>query len=310
MVSNDNKYIVNQGILGDVDVRKTVDGKILSNYKAVTSALSPKHNLLALGLENGMIKVVNLDNFQTVSRMVGHKKKILAMAFSPDEKFLVSSGQDCQINAWNINSGTKLHDFENTSISPYADLQDVKSRVFIYSLNFIDDTGFILGYGSWGTAINWTGKSGKLNYFVQKRDVESFPEMDSIKPHSNKIIAIDINNEKFNIFNQYYDLKSGEESGSDNSVQSNYQESSDISCDKFGIVSKNNVLKFSLGENDQHYYICTWDVLSKTIKSVTGFFPNINNSKSQPGDPVISKDDSLLFVPTSDGVTFVFKVPE
>lgn len=66
---------------------------------------------------------------------------------------------------------------------------------------------------------------------------------------------------------------------------------------------------FSLGYSEDDYFICKWDLISKTIVSAIRFFPNTDYSKSFPGDPILSPDDSLLYVPTSDGVTFVFKVP-
>jgi len=307
--SNDGKYIVYEGILGDIEVRKTIDGKMLTTYKAVAAALAPKHNLLALGLENGTIQVVNLDNLQTISRMAGHKKKVLAMAFSPDEKTLVTSGQDCVINAWNTQTGNKLHAYENPGISPYEDLQDVKSRVFIYSLNFIEDTGSILGFGSWGTALNWTSETGKLNYYVQAKGMESYQGMDSLMPLSSHIIAVDIKNSKFNIYNHYYDLNSGKELDQENTNQNLFRGTSDIVCSDYQQISEDKLLTFSLGYSEDDYFICKWDLKSKTIVSAIRFFPNIDYSKSFPGDPILSPDDSLLYVPTSDGVTFVFKVP-
>ncbi|BCY16196.1 hypothetical protein hrd7_00450 [Leptolinea sp. HRD-7] len=309
MISYDGKYIVYEGILGDIEVRKTIDGKILTTYKAVAAALAPKHNFLALGLENGTIQVVNLDNLHTVSLMAGHKKKVLAMTFSPDEKTLVSSGQDCVINAWNTQTGNKFHVYENPGISPYEDLQDVKSRVFIYSLNFIEDTGSILGFGSWGTALNWTSETGKLNYYVQAKGMESFSGMDSLMPHSSHIIAVDLKNSRFNIYNHYYDLNSGKELEEENTNQNLFRGTSDVLCSDYQQISEDKLFTFSLGYSEDDYFICKWDLISKTIVSAIRFFPNTDYSKSFPGDPILSPDDSLLYVPTSDGVTFVFKVP-
>jgi WD40 repeat protein len=310
MVSGDRRFIIYEGILGDIEVRRTVDGKVLSNYKAASTALAPRHNLLALGFENGTIQVEDMDNLKTISRMPGHKKKVLAMAFSPDEKTLVTSGQDCGINAWNPLSGKQLHSYENTYISPYEDIQEVKSRVFIYSLDFIDETGLILGIGSWGTALNWTSETGKLNYFVRAKGVESYPGMDSLKPESQQIIAVDTGNSMFKIYNQYFNLKSGEILGPEIKNQSLFQETSDIRCDNFGPVSKDNKSKFSLGYKDQSYFLCKWDATSNTIISTTSFLPVLKNPERFPGDPILSDNGSTLFVPTSDGVTFLFKVSD
>ncbi len=310
MVSNDGKYIVYEGILGNIEVRRTVDEKILSTYKAVSAAISPKYNLLALGMENGMIQVEDLDKLTTVSRMIGHNKKILAMAFSPDEKTLVTSGQDCAIYVWNTLTGKKLREIENSYISPYEDLLDVKSRVFIYSLNFIENSDSILGFGSWGTGINWTANTGKINYSIHVKDVESFPDMDSLKPHSTKIIFVDTDKSIFSFFNQYFDLKSGEKINPENPDQSVLMGSTDIVCNGFGPISNNKTSKYSLGQNENKYFLCARDLKTKAVVSVTSFFPYLYNSKSYPGDPILSPDDSLLYVPTSDGVTFVFKVPE
>jgi WD40 repeat protein len=310
MVSGDRRFIIYEGILGEIEVRRTVDGKILSTYKAIASALSPKHNLLALGHENGTIQVEDLDNLKTISRMTGHKKKVLAMAFSPDEKILVTSGQDCGIDAWNPLSGKQLHSYENTYISPYEDIQEVKSRVFIYSFDFIGDSGSILGFGSWGTALNWTSETGKLNYFVQARGVESYSGMDSLKPQSQQIIAVDTGNSMFKIYNQYFNLKSGEILGPDFKNQSLFQDTSDIRCDNFGPVSKDNKSKFSVGYNDQSYFVCKWDATSNNIFSTTSFLPILKYPERFPGDPILSDNGSTLFVPTSDGVTFLFKVSD
>ena len=60
-----------------IEIRRTGDGAIVAQYEAVTYAVSPVGNRIAIGKDNGEILVIDLNKIETVSRMVGHKDYIL-----------------------------------------------------------------------------------------------------------------------------------------------------------------------------------------------------------------------------------------
>jgi WD40 repeat protein/serine/threonine protein kinase len=75
--------------------------------KLTAASLSPDGALLAWGDASGSIHLLNTLNAQVVREVDGHKKKILALAFSPDCQALVSASEDETVRLWNPATGAQ-----------------------------------------------------------------------------------------------------------------------------------------------------------------------------------------------------------
>lgn len=62
--------------------------------------------LLAIGLEDFTIAVVEVETGQIVRRLSGHEGRLTDVAFSPDARWLVSAAQDCSIRTWDLPTGS------------------------------------------------------------------------------------------------------------------------------------------------------------------------------------------------------------
>ncbi len=137
----------------------------------VAYALSPiDSNVIAIADRENMIKVIELDSGKVTLRIPAHEYQIFNIAFSPDGKYIASSGQDCKVKLWNARTGEFLHLFEETVANGFGEDPLTSdwgnSRIFIYALNFIEGTDQIVGFGSWGTMVSWNVYSGATNYAV------------------------------------------------------------------------------------------------------------------------------------------------
>lgn len=63
-------------------------------------ALSPDDNLLAVGAEDGSIKIVSIAARQIIANFPAHHDSILALAFTPDGANLLSMGADGGVRLW------------------------------------------------------------------------------------------------------------------------------------------------------------------------------------------------------------------
>src|SRR5262249_5965824 len=70
-------------------------------------ATSSNGKASALGLDS-TVRVGSAGRKETVA-LEGHTKRIFALAFSPDAKWLVSGGQDNTVNVWDVSDGKLLH---------------------------------------------------------------------------------------------------------------------------------------------------------------------------------------------------------
>lgn len=61
---------------------------------------------MAAGLEDFSIVIVEVETGTIVRRLVGHDRRLIDVAFSPDARWLVSCAQDSSIRTWDIPAGT------------------------------------------------------------------------------------------------------------------------------------------------------------------------------------------------------------
>ena len=70
--------------------------------EAMTVAVAHSLPLMASAGTDERVQVWNLDTGTCVMSGVGHSGTILALAFSPDDRQLVSTGEDGNILVWNV----------------------------------------------------------------------------------------------------------------------------------------------------------------------------------------------------------------
>jgi len=81
-----------------------VTKKISSQKSKVTSITNFQNRDLAIGYENGTISIISLKGYKPIKLLKGHYDVVSGLAFSPDGKYLVSSGWDKNIFVWNMSN--------------------------------------------------------------------------------------------------------------------------------------------------------------------------------------------------------------
>jgi WD40 repeat protein len=91
----------------DIDVREPVlaikDAGHLPNLR--TCAISPTGNYLAFAGDDSMLKILHVPSSQIVSLGRGHSGVITCLSWTPDEKQIVTGGQDSCMCVWNFYLG-------------------------------------------------------------------------------------------------------------------------------------------------------------------------------------------------------------
>lgn len=70
------------------------------NSTVLTLAVSPEHDSIYAGTQDGEIVVWSLDTFEQILQVQAHKRSVLSLALSPDSSLLFSSACDAIINVW------------------------------------------------------------------------------------------------------------------------------------------------------------------------------------------------------------------
>jgi hypothetical protein len=74
------------------------------------AAVSPDGRIFAAAVENA-ITLIDLQTGKTLFKATGHTGMVMALAFSPDGKRLVSGGQDKAAHLWDVPTGKELRRF-------------------------------------------------------------------------------------------------------------------------------------------------------------------------------------------------------
>jgi WD40 repeat protein/DNA-directed RNA polymerase specialized sigma24 family protein len=67
-------------------------------------AFSPDGAYLALAMSDGTVWIKNTTDYETIMRLGGHSKRVLAVQFSPNGQILASGSEDNTLNLWHITS--------------------------------------------------------------------------------------------------------------------------------------------------------------------------------------------------------------
>ena len=101
---------------------KTFDvsaGRILAEFHADTRAagyvagFSRDRRLVALGCEDGAVKIFHTDPFQEIQTLEAHTGEIANLAFGAGDQRLASTGNDLGVKVWECCSDTPLREAPN-----------------------------------------------------------------------------------------------------------------------------------------------------------------------------------------------------
>ena len=91
-----------------VDTIPTADG-------GSALAFSPDGGTLAIGGDNGDLRLWNVRTHKLITRLTGHQYQLFAVAFSPDGKLLASAGYDGRILFWRTADNTRIGEADTSA---------------------------------------------------------------------------------------------------------------------------------------------------------------------------------------------------
>jgi WD40 repeat protein len=300
LYSPDSKYLLIQRA-SEIEVRLTRNGSLVYRFNAVEFAVSSLQNLVALGDAEGNINIRNLDTGRSIMTIRAHEASIYSIAFSPDGLYLASSGQDCDIKLWDLQTGKLLHYFEETAVDAYE--IGFSSRIFSTYLEFIPGTNMLIGFGSWGTVVNWNVNSGATNYVIQSAALEYYNGIVTLKPHFPEFFDVDVENNRFYVNENAFDLATGESLGT-------YAPPVNLpnGCAPSGPVTKDGAIMFTRGYETREGNLCILDAASLTLLGEIYVMPESDTHIEWVDWLYLSPDGRQLIVTVGSGVIYVYQI--
>jgi WD40 repeat protein len=80
----------------------------LSDKSLRSISLARTRNVLAAGLSDYSIKLVDLNNFIVLHSLSAHQNSIFTVTYSPDGHYLLSGGRDANLKIWDVKEGYSL----------------------------------------------------------------------------------------------------------------------------------------------------------------------------------------------------------
>ncbi|MBL8207165.1 MAG: AAA-like domain-containing protein [Blastocatellia bacterium] len=122
-------------------------------------AYSPDSKSLAVALDNGTIRIMDLARQQEIHLLKGHTDHVYSIAFSPDNKTLASASWDRTIRVWDVTTGLEL-----------KSLKEHEGKVF--SLAYSPDGKMIASGDSIGIVHLWDAATGnRLKSFAPSSSI-------------------------------------------------------------------------------------------------------------------------------------------
>jgi WD40 repeat protein len=298
--SQDSKFLLIQRA-EELEVRLTSNGSLVSRYATAAFAVSSVSNLLAIGDRMGNIQIHEFDTGREIMKIEAHDDRVYSIAFSADGLYLASAGQDCDIKLWDLETGKLLHYFEETAVDAYE--IGMSSRIFSTHLEFVPDTNMLIGFGSWGTVVNWNVNSGATNYVIQSNALEYYNGIITLKPHFPEFFDTDVTNGIFYINDNSFDLYSGGSLGT-------YQVPEGVpeGCSPVGPVSGDGKLMFTRGYDNREGKVCILDAGSLSLLGEIHVMPESDTHVEWVDWLYLSPDGRQLIVTVGSGIVYVYQI--
>ncbi len=142
------------GIIKLIDNQGNIKQKFTFSDPVITLDLMPKNQLKVIGLKSGDIRIIQENKIQETT--IQHPKGILTVKISPDEKFILSGGNDYTARLWNLKTGKLEQVF-------------LGHQARIYSVDFSIDGSKILTASNDHTLKIWK-KDGKLTHTITEEN--------------------------------------------------------------------------------------------------------------------------------------------
>lgn len=82
--------------------------------------LSPDGQTLAVGDDDGLVRIVRLDTFEVVATFSAHSGRVSDLDFSPDSRTLLTAGRDGSIRYWDIGATRMTRELKAPGAIPYS----------------------------------------------------------------------------------------------------------------------------------------------------------------------------------------------
>ena len=126
-----NQFVLSGGQEGEIRWWRLKDCRGVKKVELSSGVskmcLHKDSGLLAVGLDDWSINVIDSDTKAVVRKLVGHHNQITDLSFSPDSKWLISSSLDQSIRTWDLPSGKLVNWFtvpipaSSIAMSPIGD---------------------------------------------------------------------------------------------------------------------------------------------------------------------------------------------
>jgi WD40 repeat protein len=90
------------------------------NNRINAVALIPERNQVISALDDGTLKLWNLNNSECQLTFKGHSNSVRAVAITPDNKYALSGSDDCTLRLWNLDTGRYERTFQGHTKSVSA----------------------------------------------------------------------------------------------------------------------------------------------------------------------------------------------
>jgi len=103
---NDLIIATGDGVITIIDVKKWMVKKRIAPTEKSARAISinTASGEVAVGFSDHFIRVFSLGNFQLKNEFKAHDNSVFTLAYSPDQKFLLSGSRDARLKVWDVQS--------------------------------------------------------------------------------------------------------------------------------------------------------------------------------------------------------------
>jgi WD40 repeat protein len=306
--TRDGEFLIIQrpGIL---EIRSPKDGALRSRLETEHYLLSPVDDNIIYFTDDLMIKAMEMDTGKVVLRVLAHDKEILAFSVSPDGLYLASSSLDCKVKLWDAQSGQFLHYLEETIVDGFEGAPPnpdpeyyYNSRIFIKMMEFVEGTDQIIGFGSWGTAVNWNLNSGATNYVIYSAPLQYYQGMMTVNNHFPSNFYVDVEENEFYIDSTTYDLSSGEILRTDHETMDSPE-----NCSIFGPMFEDGKFKFTMGYDRNENKICVLDSETNQLVGIFSPFGETDEARYINGI-LVSPDGKQLLIADNYDVIEIYTI--